>query len=220
MAEEETTETTSEDETTTTETEETTTSTETTSEPDWKSESRKHERRSKAEKKRADELEAKLAAIEASNQTEQEKAIAKAKEEAKAEALAESAEERRRDRLEVASTRIATTGIKVKDADDKDVVLKFADPDDALIYLERAIKNGDVDHDDIFNDEGKVQTDALSSALQQILESKPHLQANGIGTPAPKVKGSADGGKGSAGKDEESKSVDEIFKSISGSPSK
>lgn len=182
--------------------------------PNWESEARKHERRAKQERKEREALEKRLSEIEGQNKTEQEKAIETARAEARAEAETEAQKERRQDRLEVASTRIATKGITIKGEDGKDTVLRFKDPDDALVYVDRAIRAGDIDEDDIFNDEGKVQTEALSSALQDILESKPHLLADGNGTTVPKVKGSADGGKGSAGKDEESKSTDEIFQSI------
>lgn len=211
MADEETTETTSEEETTTS-TEEETASTETTKGEDWKAHSRKHEREAKAARKRAEELEAKLKEREEADQSEHEKALAKAREEARAEALTESQKERRHDRLESKSAVIASKGITVKDGDETKT-LKFADPDDALIYLERAIKDGDVDEDDIFDSEGKVQTDALSNALKDILERKPHLQATN-GTTAV-VSGSADGGKGGgAGKDEESLSVGDRFERL------
>src|SRR4051812_44571442 len=115
-------------------------------EPDWKAESRKHEKRSKAERKRADELEARLKKIEESNQTDQEKAIQKAKEEAKAEAHTEAEQSRRDDRLEVAVTRLANKGVKVK-VDGKDEVSKFADSDDALVWIQKGIKSGDLDPD-------------------------------------------------------------------------
>lgn len=177
-------------------------------EPDWKSESRKHEKRSKAEKKRADELEARLKKIEESNQTDQEKAIQKAKEEAKAEAQTEAEAERRETRLEAAVTRLANKGVKVKDE-----TLKFADSDDALVWIQKRIKSGDIEPDDIFDGEGKVQTDALASALGEILEERPHL-AGGGGNPL-KPGGSADGGAGGGGgKDLDDMSVEDHFSAL------
>ncbi len=179
---------------------------------DWKQQSRKHERRAKEASKKAGELEARLKELEDAGASDQEKAVAKAREEAAATAKAEAIAELREDRLEVAVTRLSN-GITVKDGD-KDVKVSFADPDDALLHIQRAIKAGDVDEDDIFNEEGKVQTDALKTALIELLERKPHLKATSDGgnAGAGKVAGSADGGKGSgAGKDEESLSPEERF---------
>lgn len=180
----------------------------TAAEPDWKSQSRKHERRAKEAAKRAEQAEAKLREQADADKSEQEKAIDAARKEAAAAAKTEALAELREDRLEVAVTRLAN-GIKIKDGD-KDVVVKFADPDDALVHIGRAIRAGDVDEDDIFSAEGKVQPDALEEALLELLERKPHLKATENGSVRPS--GSADGGKGSGpGKDEESLSVDERF---------
>lgn len=164
-------------------------------EPDWKSESRKHERRMKAERKAREDAERKLKDRDAADQTEQEKAIAKAREEAKAEAFTEAQHERRKDRLEVAVTRLAAK--------------TFADTEDALLHVERAISDGDIDADDIYTDEGKVQTDALTAALNELLERKPHLKADD-GRPS----GDADAGKGTGPKDPESLGVEGHLKQI------
>lgn len=163
---------------------------------DWKREARKHERRAKQAAKEKDELAARIAEIENSNQSESEKAIAKAREEAKAEAEAAGREERRNDRLEVAVTRLAAKS--------------FADTEDALLNVHKAIRDGDIDPDDIFTDEGKVQTDALTTALDELLERKPHLKASGNGRPA----GDADAGKGSPGKGPDDMSVEEHFQAV------
>lgn len=168
-------------------------------EPDWKVESRKHERRAKAEKKRADDLAAAQKKRDDETKSEHEKAIDKAREEAKAEALTESQKERRADRLEVATTRLAARGVKVGEAS-----VKFTDPEDAMVHIERAIRNGDVDEDEIFDSEGKVQTDALQTALSELLERKPHLKADG--SSAGRASGSSDAGRGSGG----GKSLDEM----------
>lgn len=153
-------------------------------EPDWKRESRKHEARAKADKKRADALQAELDKMKNADKSDQEKAI----DDAKAEVRAELDAERRHDRLEVAVTRLAAR--------------TFADTEDALIHLERAIKDGDVDQDDIFDNDGKVQTDAVKTALTELLERKPHLAA-GDGTPPP---GDSDAGKGRRSKGAEAMS--------------
>ena len=164
-------------------------------EPDWKRESRKHEARAKKAAKDLADAQAKLAERESENQSEQEKAIAKAREEAAAEVRTEADKERRKDRLEVAVTRLSAR--------------TFADTEDALLHVERAIAAGDIDADDIFNDEGKVQTDALTTALNELLERKPHLKA-APGQPA----GDGDGGKGTGTKDPESLSVEDHLKAV------
>lgn len=138
----------------------------------------------KRERKQREELERKLKEREDGDKTEQEKAI----DDAKAEVRAEVEAERRHDRLEVAVTRLAAR--------------TFADTEDALIHLERAIKAGDVDQDDIFDSDGRVQTDAVKTALTELLERKPHLAA-GDGTPPP---GDSDAGKGRGSKGAEAMS--------------
>ncbi|MGZ6587875.1 MAG: hypothetical protein ACXVHX_26695 [Solirubrobacteraceae bacterium] len=159
---------------------------------DWKAMARKHEGRAKKSQKELEELKTRLQEIEDSNKSEGEKALAKAREEARAEAKAEAEAERRDDRLELATTRLAAKGVEV---DDKTV--KFADPEDAHVFIERAIARGDLDADDIFDSEGKVQTDALSGALADLLKRKPNLAADG--TPAPAGDSDAGKGKGSSG---------------------
>ena len=169
-------------------------------EPDWKSEARKHERRAKQTARELSSLQSRLKEREDADKTEQEKAIEQAREQARAEALSEADKERRNDRLELAVTRLASRGFGDGD--------RFADPDDALVYLERAIARGDVDPEDIFDDGGKVQTDAVQTALQELLENKPHLRAQTDG--AQRVPGSSDAGKGRA-KSGEDESVDDIL---------
>lgn len=153
-------------------------------EQDWKAHSRKHEREAKKARKEADDLRRKLQERENADLSEQERAIATAREEAKNEALSEVEKERRHDRLEVQVTRLASKS--------------FADVDDALLHLERGIARGEIDADDIFDTEGKVQTDALGSALEDLLERKPHLKAD-PGKPASPGKNDAGKGKGSTG---------------------
>lgn len=177
---------------------------------EWKTYARKWERakrvepnvqrrRAKAAENRAAEAEAKLKERETADQSEQEKAIAKARDEAKAEAQSEGEQERRKDRLDVAVTRLAAK--------------TFADTEDALLHVERAITAGDIAADDIFNDEGKVQTDALTTALNDLLERKPHLK-----TTAGKAAGDADAGKGEGAKDPENLGVEGHLKTIQRRP--
>lgn len=144
---------------------------------DWQTKSRKNETRAKKAEREAAELRDRLAKIEGESKSEHEKALEQARKEARDEALSEAEKDRRHDRLEVASTRLAARGFAVGDGDDAQT-LRFADPDDALVYIERAIRSGDVDEADIFDDDGKVQADALQTALADILNNKPHLRAS------------------------------------------
>lgn len=161
-------------------------------EPDWKSESRKHERRAKSTAKDLEKARAELEELRKGQQTESEKALEDAKREAREAALAEAEQERRNDRLEVAVARAAAK--------------TFADVDDALLHIQRAITAGEVDQDDIFSDEGKVQTDALKTALDELLERKPHLKADpSNGRPS----GSADAGRGKSAGALEDMSIEE-----------
>lgn len=172
-------------------------------EPDWKRErreSRKHERRAKAEKARNDSLQKEIDKLKASGKSDQEKAIEKAKEEAKAEAQSELDEERRGDRLEGAVLRLAAKGVKVGKGEDAKTV-RFDDPEDALVFIERAVSRGDLPADTLYDDSGRPKTDVLTEELVDLLERKPALAANG-GT---KVEdpGDADAGKGKGKKPSE-----------------
>lgn len=160
------------------------------SDDDWKTKSRKNEAAAKRERKAREEAERKLAERDQANQTDHENEVEQAKKEAREEALNESQAERRADRLEVAVTRHAAKGIKVGDD-----TVRFADAEDALLHVERGIRNGDIDEDEIFDGEGRVQTTALTTALGELLERKPHLKAGAENGRRPA--GDADGGKGS-----------------------
>jgi hypothetical protein len=185
-------------------------------EDDWKEKARKHERDAKKARKEADEAKQKLRDREAEGQSDQEKAIAKAREEARAEALTEAEKDRRSDRLEVAVTRLAMKGIKVGDGDDAKT-LRFADAEDALLRVERGISRGDLDADEIYDSEGKVNTDALTTALADILRANSHLSADGAKAPA----GDPDSRKGDPASDDlEGMSVEEHLKSIQETKSK
>lgn len=83
---------------------------------------------------------------------------------ARAEAMAETLGDRALDKLEVRAAKL------------------FADPDDARAMLAgRAAE---------FVDDGKIDTDAIDEALQDLLKRKPHLGAK----PESRFQGSADGG--------------------------
>lgn len=168
----------------------------------WKNQSRKHERRAKTERKKREEAEGKLKKREEADKSERDKAIDKAREEGRTAALTEAEKERRSDRLEVAVTRLANKVIEIGEGDDAKKV-RFADSDDALLYIERAISKGDIDADDIFDDDNRVKSDALQGELAELLESKPHYQAKSESAAADAGKkkgksanGSADQGKG------------------------
>jgi hypothetical protein len=169
---------------------------------------RRHERDAKRERKARESAEQRVKDRDTADQSEHEKAVQKAREEGEQSARQANEKERRGDRLENAAIKLAGKGVKVK-LGDEEQTLKFTDPDDAFVYIERMIRNGDLDEDDLFDDKGKVKPDALTEALEELVDAKPHLVAaggNGGGNGGRKVHGSADGGKGSGG----SKSVDEM----------
>lgn len=143
----------------------------------------------------AEELKAKLAEREDADKSEQEKAVEAAARTAREEAKSESEKERRADKLEMAVTKLgAVRGVKVGDGDDERVV-KFADPDDVQMWLEKQIERGEIDADAIYAD-GKVNEEALADELARLAGLKPGWLAGaqkGNGRPA----GSADGGRGS-----------------------
>jgi hypothetical protein len=162
---------------------------------DWKAYARKHEREAKKERKAREEAERKLSERDDADKSEHEKAVEAARQDGEKTAREKALAELRNDRLEVAVARLAN-GITVKDGDEEKT-LRFADPEDAMLHIEQAIRAGDVDSDDIFNNEGKVQTDALGIALSELLERKPHLQA--VNGDAKRTRGESDAGKGSGG---------------------
>lgn len=182
-----------------------------------KNQSRKLKR---LEKENGD-LGGKLKEVEDSKKSDTEKAIEKAKEEGRSEALTEAQKDRRADRLESAVTRAASKKIKVGEGDDAKTV-RFEDPEDAEIYLQRKIAKGDLDEADLFDDDGKVKTDVIADALAEILEEKPRLaEDSGTDSGSGKTKKTADGdadqGKGkSAGSGVEDMSVEDHVKRLAG----
>ena len=166
----------------------------------WKRRAHRSEKKARTRPRRSEEAQKKLQERDEATKSEHEKAIEAARKEERESARKEADTERRADRLESATIRLASRGFTVKDEDGKDQTLRFADPDDAHTYVERMLRRGDLDEDELFDENGKIQNDALTAALQELLETKPHLVANGNGTGrTTKVSGSADGGKGSGG---------------------
>jgi hypothetical protein len=185
----------------------------------YRKELRRTERRNKRAAERKDEkvaeAEKKLKEREEADQSEQEKAVTKAKEEGRTEALTEAQKERRADRLESAVIRAASKKVEVGEGDDKKTV-RFDDPEDAELYLQQAIKKGDLDEDDLFDEDGKVKADVVAEALKEILEDKPKLAEEVGGSGDGKTKtadGGADQGKGKGPREaSEDKSVEDLIK--------
>jgi hypothetical protein len=142
---------------------------------DWKTKSRKNETRAKKAEREAKETREKLAERENADKSEAEKAVEKAKAEGRKEAETEAQKERKADRLEVAVTRLASKKITLGSGDDAEEV-RFADTEDAQLHIERAIARGEIDEEDIFDKEGRVNSDALQKELVDLLERKPHLK--------------------------------------------
>lgn len=92
--------------------------------------------------------------------------LQKLRDEAKAEARTETLRERALDKIEAKAARL------------------FADPEDAVALLGRRV--------DDFIDDGKLDTDAIQEALDELLKKKPHLAAAAQG--GKRFTGSADGG--------------------------
>lgn len=114
----------------------------------WKALARKHEADAKANKAAA----ARLAEIEAAQQSDMEKAVAAARKETEDAVRSEVRRERVLDRIEV---------LAAKD---------FADPEDARLRLgQRA--------DEFVGDDGTVDAKAIAAALADLLKNKPHLAA-------------------------------------------
>lgn len=109
---------------------------------------------------------AELAKHRAASQTEQDKALEKARKEAAEAARGEVLADLHRERVEAAVLRAAAG--------------KFADPEDAIVHLREDIEVGP---------DGRPDSAAVTRAVDELLERKPHLKANGH-RPA----GSADGG--------------------------
>lgn len=147
---------------------------------DWKTKSRKNETRAKRAERDAEELRDKLKKREDADKSEEQKKIDAAREEGESKAKTEAEKERRSDRLEVAVTRAASKGVEVK-VGDEEKTLRFDDPEDALVFIERQLSRGDLDEGDIFGEDGKVNTEAVTEALADLLKEKPKLAADAEG---------------------------------------
>lgn len=179
---------------------------------DYRRELRNYERTAKRasakDKKEIEKLQKQLKEREDADKTEQEKAIEAARNEGADKARLEALKDRRQDRLEAASVRLASKGIKIKDGDEE-VTVKFADPEDALVHLERAITRGEVDSDAVFDENNQVKSAELTELLAELLEKKPHLREADSGKDRQQPAGDADAGKG-RGEDEGGKKLEEM----------
>lgn len=153
---------------------------------DWKAMARKHEREAKKARREAEGFKKSLDDKAESDKSEQEKALDAARKEAAENAKSE-ASKTYRSKIKNAEIRAQAGG-------------RFADPSDAVVLAQ-------IDDEDLFDDEGEINADVIKSALDALLESKPHLAAGQAGG---RIQGSADGGKGTgSAKSEEDKSVDD-----------
>lgn len=183
-------------------------------ETDWKKMARRHEREAKKARADATAVAAKLKEREDADKSEQEKAIEAARAEGEQTALSRYEETRRDDRIEMEVIKLAGRDIKIGEGDNAETV-KFADPDDAQLRLERAIRKGDITYDDLYAD-GKVNAAALSEFLTDLLAENPHLRTRAGGDKPPPVV-DMDGGKGKGsggGKSLEDMSPDDHLKAI------
>lgn len=157
---------------------------------DWKTRARKQERRArKAEQDLADALE-RIKTREQEEQSDHEKALQAARDEGAAAARAESLKQLQAQRLEAETLRVASRSIKLGD----DETARFADPDLAHVYVQGLLARGDLDADDLFDERGKPDSQALEDALSGLLRRDRSLAAHeGNGR---RPQGSADGGKG------------------------
>lgn len=192
MADEETTTETEVEETTTTETEVTEKPAKTADQ--YRQELRQYERTSKramaTKDKELEELRTKLAEREDQDKTEQERALEQARQEAQTTAKAEV--------TSAFQKRILNAEIRALAAG------KFANPTLAVKLL-------DLD-DTVFNEDGDVDTDAVTAAIDEFLEQDENagLRVNGNGR---RDHGDADGGRGAGGsKDLDAMSVEEHMK--------
>lgn len=166
----------------------------------WKAKSRKNETRAKKAERERDEANKKLSEREEEDQSESERKVSEAEKKGREEAESKAEKERKADRLEVAVTRLASKKLTIGEGDDAEEV-RFADTEDALLNIERAIARGEIDEDDIFDDEGKVKTEALQKELEELLKRKPHLKDGGT-EESGKPKGDPDTRKGGPAKND------------------
>ncbi|MDP2710802.1 MAG: hypothetical protein Q8O56_06250 [Solirubrobacteraceae bacterium] len=163
---------------------------------DWQAKARKHERALKRERAERAKLAKQLAEHEDAKKSEHDKALEEARREAREEALSEAQKERRADKLELAVTRLASEkGVKAGSGDNAKIV-KFADSDDVHAWIERQIARGELDVEEIFTDDGRVDRDALATVLADLAGEKPHWLASNDGDKKRIAAGSSDAGRG------------------------
>lgn len=165
-----------------------------TPEDDWETKAKKNDTRAARAERELEEERKKRAEREESEKSDHQKAIDKAKEDTRSEVLSEAQKERRADKLELAVTKLAGTKLRLGGDDDAEEA-RFADADDAQLYLERAISKGELDEDSIFDAEGKVDTDKVEAELVSILKRKPHLREGSEGSTGRKT-GESDARRG------------------------
>ena len=184
-------------------------------ERDWKREARRKERELKSAQRARAEAEEKLARATEANRSERERELDRAKKDVEAAVRAELEADRRGERLENKALALAARGVKVtvkEDGRDVERVLKFEDPDDAVTFLERAIKNRDTSMDELFDADGKIDGAALSEVLADILSTKPKLAAGDNGGGGGRGSNDASRGGSAPAGDLESLSIDELYK--------
>jgi hypothetical protein len=121
---------------------------------DWQAKARKHERAAKRERKAREDAERSSRSARTPTSPSRRRRSTQAREEAKPRRLTEAEKERRSDRLEVAVTRLAAKGVKIGEGDDAKTV-RSPTPTTPCVYVERAIRNGDIDEDDIFDERAR-----------------------------------------------------------------
>lgn len=187
---------------------------------DYRKELRRYERTAKTSSAKKDaeiaELRKKLEEREDAEASDHEKALKAAREEERAAVTAKYEETQRADRIENAVTGLSLKGFKAK-VDDKDVTLRFADPDDAQLRVDRALRVGDLAYEDIYVD-GRVDRAAVTVFLTEVLEEHPRLRAddgNGAGKQQ-RVDFDGGKGKGAGGKALEDMDPEEHYQQVVG----
>ena len=141
---------------------------------------KEREAREKAEKEAKEARDAqtslaeRLEKLETDGKSETEKAIDAARKEADAKARKEERDKAAEKEKEAAEREKALLLKQVKVDVKAAAVGKLADPDDAAPFLDLA---------SFVDDEGNVDTKKIEAGITKLLESKPHLAANGTGKP-------------------------------------
>lgn len=161
-----------------------------TADDDWKAKSRKNEAALKRERKAREAAEAERDKLKQASQSDAEKAIEAAK--------AQAVEAAKKDAATEYAPKIRKLAIKAEAAK------TFANPDLAVRLVE-------IEDEDLFTEEGEINTEALKSALDALLEENPGLKADATGG---RPSGDGDGGKGGGGTSDEDMSTDDHLKAV------